>query len=441
MEVAFEQLDALEYFVLVVVIPLLLSTSVFLSIKMKWPQFRHFIDGVRLMLRPQHAEKKINSFAAVAAIIGGNLGTGTIAGTALAITTGGPGAILWMVVVALLCSVIKLCCSSLGVLFAEHQPNGRSIGGPMFYIARGLNSTKLATIYSVLLIGAALTVGNLVQVNAFVTTFQQNAHNTPIAICSLIIPVAFILFGGLRRFASFMSCIVPLVGIIYIAICMVGIINLHERCLPALREIVEGAIGWRSVIGGSSGILFFHALRCGVSRGLFATDIGLGLAGIAHANVDTIENNPSLHAKQQGIIAIVAPIFVAGLCAITGLLIICACPDMSLNSSAICIQTFNIAFHTHHAGIFIQIIIYTFALTTILAWAWFAEHAFFFAKKSHWVKYFKFVVIAAIPVGGYMHGTLPWTLADIIINGLLIANLIAIIALRHHVIEILKDES
>lgn len=388
------------------------------------------------MLRTHEGAGKMSNFAAVATIIGGNLGTGTIAGTALAVTTGGPGAIFWMVLVAFLCSVIKLVCSSLGVYYHESQNHGRSIGGPMFYILRGLFAPRLAILYCIFLLGASLTVGNLVQVNSFISPFESNPTIKHILVLLLTLPVAMILYGGLKRFASFMSCIVPLMGLFYIGACLLGLVALHQEIPSAIATIFQNAFGLNPILGAGSGIVLGRAIQHGISRGLFATDIGLGLAAIAHSSVDGHNLPLTQHAREQGYIALVAPIFVALLCACTGLLILCAHPDLTRSSSEICIETFVRAFHSPYAGWIIPIVIYCFALTTILAWAWFAEHTFYFVKKAHLCRYFKFIVVVMIPIGASIQGRLAWTIADVCIDGLLIINLLALFRLRKKVFEI-----
>ena len=427
----------LKYFVLFFVAPVMIVTSLLFSIKLKWPQFTLFFRGIRYMMPSREKENKMSSFAAVAAIIGGNLGTGTIVGTAVALSTGGPGAIAWMIATALLCSIVKLFCASLGVLFHEDQHNERKIGGPMFYMDKGLHFKLLAILYSIFLIGESITGGVFVQVNSFITSFGQDIDYKWALILSLAIPSAIILFGGLKRFAKFMSFIVPIMGLFFIAACFVGIFNLRDNLPGAIKQIMYGAIGINPIIGGGIGFAITSAISTGMSRILLAADIGLGLAGIAHANVDIHTDDIKEHARKQGIVALIAPIFVGILCAVTGILILCSSVDMSLNGSEICIAAFNKAFNTDHAQYFIQAIIYCFSLTTILAWAWFAEHAFFYMRKSALCKIFKIFVIAIMPVGAYMHGKLPWHLADICANGLIITNIVAIILLRKHVTELM----
>jgi AGCS family alanine or glycine:cation symporter len=274
-------------------------------------------------------------------------------------------------------------------------------------------------------------VGNLVQVNAFMSPFSHCHIALKIkGILSFAIPIVIIHSGGLKRFANFMSCCIPLMGIIYIVICIVGISLLHHRLGFVLWEIFRNAINPHAAGGGSAGALFLAMLQSGISRGLFATDIGLGLAAIAHGNVQGRRINRWIHAQQQGKIALVAPILVATLCFMTGVLILCAAPDFPQTASQICIDTFVHTFHTPYAGWFIPVIIYCFALTTILAWAWFAEHVFLFYNRIHWLRYYHFLSIAAIPAGALIHSALPWHIADICVCGLLLCNLYAIFSLR-----------
>jgi Na+/alanine symporter len=179
---------------------------------------------------------KMSNFAAVATLVGGNLGAGTIAGTALAIAIGGPGSIFWMIVMAILGSAVKLASASLGVLYQEKQHQGRCVGGPMFYMLKGVGSRPLSICYCVFIIGASLSVGNLVQINAFTSSLPSHGIHVKIAcVLAFIIPVAIILSGGLRRFAAFMSCSIPLIGIAYIIACFVGIIMLRHQVSSVIK--------------------------------------------------------------------------------------------------------------------------------------------------------------------------------------------------------------
>jgi AGCS family alanine or glycine:cation symporter len=133
-------------------------------------------------------------------------------------------------------------------------------------------------------------------------------------------------------------------------------------------------------------------------------------------------------------VALLAPILVAVLCAITGVLVVCAAPNFNQNASKICIDAFVVALNTNHAGLIVPITIYFFALTTILSWAWFAEHAFFFIGRANWRNYYCLIFIAMIPVGAFMQTALPWKIADVCIDGLLLTNLLAIFFLRERVV-------
>jgi Na+/alanine symporter len=371
-----------DHLVIFCIFPLLLGISIYLSSRLKWPQLRSLGDALRNLLTDKKRNGEMNNFAAVAAIIGGNLGAGTIAGTALAIATGGPGAIFWMIIIAILCSVIKLACASLGVFYQEKQYHGHCIGGPMFYIKKGTSFRGMSLCYCFFLIGASLTVGNLVQTHAFAYAFPDyDLATKTICALALTIPIAIILSGGLKHFVAFMSCCVPIMGIIYIIACLIGLYIMRNRLADAVVEIFCGAFSPSSLGSGTASITLIEALHAGTSRGLFATDIGLGLAGIAHGNIGRGQRSLMQHAREQGVTALLAPILVAILCSITGLLIVCTAPNLNQDASKICVDTFITAFQTPWAGWFIPIIIYFFSFTTILAWAWFAEYAFFFIHR------------------------------------------------------------
>jgi AGCS family alanine or glycine:cation symporter len=414
-----------------VVTPLLLFSSCYLSLRLGWPQFRRIGQAFRHVLAKSDGGRRFGSFSAVAVIVGGNLGAGTIAGTALALKTGGPGALFWMVIVALLGGVVKLACASLGTLYQERNSQGGSMGGAMFYMAKGLNSFPLGTVYCILLIGAALTVGNLVQTNAFVSALPQALSGSrPIAVLLLAVPTAFILCGSLRRFSRFMSVSVPIIGCVHVIVCIVGILLMHDNVFSVIESIFRGAVAAPAVAGGAAGAAILTTVQSGISRGLFATDIGLGLAAIAHGEVDRGRRPLDRHAREQGIIALLSPAIVAAVCAITGILILCAAPDFQRCASEICVQTFSTAFHSDCAGWLIPITIYCFAITTMIAWAWFAEHAFYYFRAPKLRMAFRAIFIGLMPIGAFMESSLPWTLADGCIAGLLLTNVCAILLLR-----------
>jgi AGCS family alanine or glycine:cation symporter len=228
----------LRYFVTLSIFPSLLEVSIFLSIGLKWPQLRYFGKALHNVLADKKRKGEMNNFAAVAPIIGGNLGARTIARTALAIATGGPGSIFWMIVIAILGSVIKLACASLGVFYQEKQHHNRCIGGPMFDTKKGISAQGMSLCYCFFLIGASLTIGNLVQTHSFFYSFPDcNRLTKTICVLFLAIPVAITLFGGLKRFVTFMSLDVPIMGIIYIIACLFGLYMIRGRLGNALMKI------------------------------------------------------------------------------------------------------------------------------------------------------------------------------------------------------------
>jgi amino acid carrier protein len=421
---------------ILVIFFLLLSISVYFSFRLHFPQFSRIGAAFKMVVQSKADTGQMGSFAAVATIIGGNLGAGTIAGSAMAVSMGGAGAIFWMVIVAILGSIVKLASATLGV-FYQQTIRDRCVGGAMLYIKNGLNSPRLCFCYCLCLIGASLTVGNLVQVHAFTASFTNAGLSARIlGALLLMIPAVPILFGGLKRFSIFMSASVPLIGIVYILFCVVGIILLRDNLHSVIRDIFRGAFSLDAAGGGAMGFFFAQVLQAGISRGIFATDIGLGLAAIAHGCVGRGNIPIGEHARRQGLIALIAPILVAILCAMTGILVLCAAPNLGSNATQICVDTFSRAFSTPYAGCLIPVVIYCFALTTIIAWAWFAEHAF---SNPRWHVIFRIFFIAAMPAGAFAHGMLPWKIADVCIDGLLLINLLAIFRLRNRVVTIFSE--
>ncbi|MDR2576914.1 MAG: amino acid carrier protein [Puniceicoccales bacterium] len=415
------------------VTPFLLLSSFYLSVRLGWPQFCRIGQAFRRVLAKngRGGGWRFGNFSAVAMTVGGNLGAGTIAGTALAIKIGGPGAILWMVIVALLGGVIKLCCASLGALYQERRSGNEPAGGVMFYMSKGLSSFSLGAIYAIFLLGTALTAGNFVQVHAFVSSLPTTMPaGRTIAILLLLVPTAYVVCGGLRRLSRFMCVSVPIIACVHLAACIIGIVLMRNNIIPVLANIVRGAVAPTAIVGGAGGAAILATIQAGILRGLFATDVGQGLAAIAHGRVEANRRSLQDHAREQGIIALLSPLIVAIVCAVTGVLILCAAPNFQQGASEICVQAFQTAFRSDLAGWFVPVIIYFFAITTIIAWSWFADHAFHFFHTPRLGGIFRVAFIALLPVGAFMRSSLPWMLADICVVVLVLTNIFSILALR-----------
>lgn len=430
-----------------IIIPLVLIIGGYLTIKLKFLQFTklklallHLISG-----KTKKDCNSLTSFSALAAVIGGNLGTGNIAGIAVALSTGGPGALFWMWIMALLGAIIKFVGCYLAVKY-RIKKNGLFIGGPMYYLKNGLNSKIAAFLFCIFTVFASLSVGNLVQVNSVAIPLNV-VGIMPIFIgLTLSVLLGFVLFGGLKFFSYTVSKIVPFMTFIYIIVCVFLLFLNFELIIPSIIKIIKYAFVPSSIAGGALGYGLFDAIRVGFDRGLFATDAGVGVAPILHSEVIS-EDDKIDPAMLQGLISIIAPVIVMIICMLTGLVLMVTdtWATIGLESTNLCIKAFNVGLKLDYAGIIVMVTLFLFAFTTMLTWAHCGEKALDFLNKNKdnnkskiLIYGYRILFIALAPVGTYCSVKFVWTIADIALNCMLFINLIGVFLLSRQVIEKVK---
>ncbi|MEN8237392.1 MAG: amino acid carrier protein, partial [Pseudomonadota bacterium] len=322
------------------ILPLIGIFGLYLSFRLRFIQILKLKTSFQLV-QTQKQKGGISTFNALAAILGGNLGTGNISGIGVALAAGGPGALFWMWVMALLASLVKYVGCYLGVHYRQKDSAGEYVGGPMYYLEKGLKAPSLAKLFCVLTVTSALTVGNLVQVHSLSLPIKELSIAPWVFGVGLAALVGGVIWGGLQRFAHVVSALVPLMALIYVSTCVVILVFFYDQIVPALALIVSSAFSSSSVTGGMLGYTLFEAIRSGFDRGLFATDSGLGLAPIIHAAVT--DTHESLDNRVvQGLVSILSPIIVMVVCTMTGtvLLVTGAWQDHCLQSTRTCIEAF-----------------------------------------------------------------------------------------------------
>ena len=423
-----------ESITLYLIFPAIILIGGYLTVRFKFLQITQLPRAFNL-IKTQRRSGGISSFSAVAAILGGNLGTGNISGIAVALTTGGPGALFWMWVMALLASIIKFIGCFLGVEHREKDKSGEWVGGPMYYLTKGLKMPFLGKLFCVFTILSALTVGNMVQVHSLALPVKDAGIDPLYAGLVLAVIVGGVIWGGMKRFAYTVSMVVPFMAITYIGACLSIIILFKDQVPEALMMIVNSAMGMESVAGGAIGFTIFQAIRTGFDRGLFATDSGLGLAPIIHSAVtDTHEN---LENKMvQGIISVLSPIIVMIVCTMTGLVLMItgAWQNLSLKSTNMCIEAFKIGLSNPVAGHIVTVTLFFFAFTTILTWSFCADKSIEYLFGRRGIKPFQVLFILFIPLGVFPKGQLLWNVADISINLMFLMNMIGVVGLSAGVI-------
>ena len=424
-----------------IVIPLIFCVGIYLSIRLKWLQFAHLSLGVKYIFQKNKTQLTFSSFTALAAVLGGNLGTGNIAGIAVALSTGGPGALFWMWVMALFGAIVKFTGCYLGVKYQQKLPFYGWVGGPMYYLENGLGLKKTAKFFCIFTLCSALTVGNLVQVNSI--ALPLNAAGVPAIITGTVIAMllAIVLIGGKRSFALVASRTVPIMAVIYLFASFIILIIFKDKIISSLYLIFYSAFNFASVTGGALGLTVIDAICVGFDRGLFATDAGVGLAPILHAQVGSNDDERPDNAFVQGMIGIIAPIIVMLICMITGtvLLVTGAWQIQDMESTNVCIKAFQIGLGHRYASYIVILTLFLFAFTTILTWEHCAEKAMVYLTNKKAVLMFKWFFVIIIPIGAGCSVRFVWSLADIVLNIMLIINMIGVIGLSKEVILGVRD--
>ena len=437
---------------------LILGVGVYLTVRCGFPQFRHFIYIMKNTLgkafeKTEAKEGSVSPFKAMCTALAASIGTGNIAGVSGAIAIGGPGAIFWMWVSALLGMCTKFSEVVLAIKFREKNKEGDWVGGPMYYITNGLgkNFRWLGAVFAVFGALAAFGIGNMTQINTIAGTVNtaiagfiptSDMTKTIIAwfvaiICALI--CAFILLGGIQRLADVCSLLVPVMAVIYIAASLIVIVLNIGGIPDAISAIVIGAFNPEAVAGGLAGVGIKTALTKGVGRGIFSNEAGLGSAPIAHAAADV------KHPVEQGIFG-VFEVFMDTIvvCTMTALVVLLGVGVQNIEygtdiGATLTIMGFESVFGAGFPAVAVAICLSLFALSTVLAWALYGTRCveYLFGYKASKVYQVIFCLFACI--AGAVKLDLAWAIADTL-NGLMaIPNLIGLALLSPIVIKLTKE--
>ena len=419
----------------------IIGVGLVLSFRTRFLQIRKFpyamkVTFGRMFKKREASDGAMTPFQAVCTALAATVGTGNIAGVAGAIAIGGPGAVFWMWISAILGMCTKFSEVTLAVHFREKNVHGDLVGGPMYYIKNGLKKHWhwLAYLFSAFGVLTVFGTGNATQVNTITTainTALMNYHviskdavptvNLVVGII-LAVLIALILLGGIRRIGRVTEKLVPFMALIYIVLA-VGVIILNIGHVPAVfASIVEGAFHPAAVTGGAVGS-FFMSMKKGVSRGIFSNEAGLGTGSIAHACADTRK------PVKQGFFGIFE-VFVDTIviCTLTALVILCSQVPVSYGQAAgaeLTISGFT-ATYGNWVSIFTAVAMCCFAFSTIIGWGLYGTRCIEFLFGSRVNKPFMLVYALVAIVGATMDLGLMWSIAETF-NGLMaIPNLIAV---------------
>ena len=300
---------------------LLIGTGIFLTVYLGFPQFKFFMHGWRILTCKyikDTTKGETTPFQALTTALSGTVGTGNIGGVGLAIWIGGPAAIFWMWITAIVGMTTKFAEVSLAHKYRTTLPDGSISGGPFYYIEHGMNMKWLAIVFAVLMMITAIGTGNMPQIKNIAEVLSSEFSIKPIITGSVLSALLLlVIVGGIRRIATIASKLVPIMGFIYIAGSLVVIFDNYENIIPSFTQIFSQVFTGSSAVGGFLGASFALALQKGVARGAFSNEAGQGSSPIAHASSKTED------PVEEGIVSILEPfIDTLVVCTITALVIL-----------------------------------------------------------------------------------------------------------------------
>ena len=417
-----------------------LGTGLFLSAKTGFYQItgvgdwlKSTVGSVRIKKEKQSSDTaSVTRLGALFSSLAACLGTGNIVGVATALCAGGAGSVFWMCVSAIL-GMMTCCCENiLGMKYRIRNTLGKFVGGPMYYIEKGLGMKNLARIYAVFLVGASLGMGNMTQANSVSQGLSAFGISPVLTGIFLSISMLIAVSGGLKRITKFSQILIPVLSGAFILACFFVIAVNRENLIPCMKNVLAEAFS----VKGVSGFGMAKAARYGISRGVFSNEAGLGSCAIIHSSADS--DNAGEQGKWGILEVFIDTVF---MCSITAAAILTsgAIQDKSLDGVELCAAVFESVFGKA-GGYFLSICITLFAFATLVAWSYYGKTGteYLFGEKSG--KYYNTVYAAAAFIGCIIKLDLVWSISDIF-NGLMaVPNIFAVLCLSREAVSALKNE-
>ena len=432
---------------------LLIAAGIFLSIRTRFFQFRRFgyvlknTVGKLFNKNLHHRDKgSVSPFQAVTTALAGTIGTGSIAGVATALVLGGPGAVFWMWISALLGMVTKYSEIVLAIKFREKNKSGAYTGGPMYYIKNGLGVKWLAALFAAFAMIACIGTGNATQSNSISGVLDMNFSIAPwITGIILTVIVGVVIIGGVKRIATVNEKLVPVMAVFFILASIFALIFNADKIPHAFSLIFKEAFNFRSAFGGAAGYGILLAMRYGVGRGVFSNEAGLGSAPIAHSASSTED------PIKQGLWG-VFEVFITTIVICTMSAVVILTSDVYLSAfaigkapavsgAALSSAAFNEAL-PYVGGIGIAVSTVFFALSTILGWAYYGEVSVGYLFKNHSklaINIYRIIYVVFVFVGAIAEINTVWLIADCFNALMALPNLIALIGLSGLVVKLTRE--
>lgn len=432
----------------------IMSTGIYLSFKLRFIQIFKLKYALKLINENAlSSDGDISSFGALCTALSATIGTGNIIGVATAVTSGGPGALFWMFTAAFFGMAVKYAEGFLAVKYREQTKSGKFVGGPFFYIEKGLGkwARPLARFFAVsCLCASVFGLGTFIQINSIITSANDFFDGkttrwisdditltTFVLSITVTLAAAYCIYGGIKRISKVSKLLIPSISILYVGCCTLLIILNISKLPSAITLIVKSAFNPKAALGALTGIGFKEAISKGISRGIFSNEAGLGTAPIAAASARTT------HAVKQGLVSMTGTFFdTIIICTMTGLSIIitdsCSYSKFSFYGSNITAKAFSdgLMLSERISSFIVMLCLVVFAFTTIIGWNFYGERCldYLFGEKNSLVHIYRAIYIMGIFFGAYLSPQFAWTVANVFNALMAFPNLVALLLLSPIVI-------
>ncbi|CAE6886050.1 sodium:alanine symporter family protein [Vibrio sp. B1FLJ16] len=426
-----------------ILVYLLVGVGIYFTFRLGFIQFRHFGHMFSVLKNSRKADKAgISSFQALCTSLAARVGTGNMAGVAVALTAGGPGAIFWMWLIAMLGMATSFAESTLAQLYKTKDDDGNYRGGPAYYMEKGLGMRWMGVLFSIFLIIAFGLVFNAVQANsianAMSTAFGWNSLYVGIAV---VVLSAIVIFGGIKRIAKVAEMIVPVMALLYLVLALLVMFANIEKLPAVFALIFKSAFGLQEAAAGGLGYAIAQAMINGVKRGLFSNEAGMGSAPNAAASATPYPPHPASQGYVQMLGVFMDTIVI---CSCTVAIILMSGEYVGQATEVTGIELTQRALSSQvgdWGAIFVAVAIFFFAFTSIIANYSYAETNLVFLEHNHkaGINIFRVIVLGMVMFGAMASLPVVWSLADVSMGLMAIVNLVAIILLSGIVIKLAKD--
>ena len=417
---------------------ILLGSGLLITFSLRWIQIRklyHSLDVVLGKYDDPDDEGDVTHFQALSAALSATIGIGNIAGVAIAVRLGGPGALFWMWVTALLGMALKYAECTLSHYFRVIHPDGSASGGPMYYIEKGLGPKwkPLALFFAVCAVICSFCTGNMNQANTVAAAFRE--YHIPYWVSGILIAalVGLVIIGGIKRIATVASRLVPVMAILYVGSAIFILMMRYHNIIPSITSIFSQAFSPKAGIGGVLVVVMW-----GIRRGLYSNEAGQGSAPIAHAAAKTKES------VREGSVAMMGPfIDTIIVCSMTGLAILATGvhETTDLTGALLTREAFRsgFSFAPELGSIIVVISVLLFAYSTMVAWSYYGDRSIEYLIGSKAIRPYRWAYVFFNFMGAVLPLEFVWNFGDIALSLMTIPNLIGVVLLVGVLRKLTKD--